>query len=124
MKRLFFVSLLAGVVAIAPGLRGSQRVAIHVTPAVAMEPASLTIRATVEPSEDNRLLRVMVDSGEYATSSDIPLDGRQSARLNVVELHEAPSGLYEVTAIVSGSRGPIASTVQVVKIQPAPGRRR
>lgn len=123
MNRFFLVALLFAVV-VAPPVKGSQRVAIKVSPVVAMEPAALTIRATVEPSDENRRLSVTLDSEGYSTSSDIPLEGRNSARLNVIELRDVPSGLYEVRAELSGMNGPIASTLQVVKIQPAPGRSR
>jgi hypothetical protein len=125
MKRLFLISLLL-VVAVIAGqpASGGQRIALHVTPAVAMEPALLTVRATIEPSDENRKLTVTVDSGDYSTSSDIPLEGRNASRLSVLELHDVPSGLYEITAIVSGANGPIASSVQMVKIQPAPGHSR
>ena len=125
MKRVFLVALLLTLVIVAPAVKGSQRVAIRVSPVVAMEPAALTIRATVEPSDENRRLSVTLDSnGGYSTSSDIPLEGRNSARLNVVELRDVPSGLYEVRAVLMGSTGPLAATLQVVKIQPAPGRSR
>ena len=123
MNRFFLVALLCALV-VAPSVKGSQRVAIKVSPVVAMEPAALTIRATVEPSDENRKLIVTLDSDDYSTSSDIPLEGRNSARLNVIELRDVPSGLYEIRAVLRGSTGPIASTIQVVKIQPAPGRSR
>jgi hypothetical protein len=123
MKRFFLIAVLFTLVAVAPSLKGSQRVAIRVSPAVAMEPALLTIRATVEPNDENRKLSLTLESEGYATSSDIPLEGRNSARLNVVEIRDVPSGLYEVRAVLSGPSGPLASTVQVVKIQPAPGGR-
>jgi hypothetical protein len=124
MKRLFLVSLLLTVLGVAPALKGNQRLAIRVSPVVAMEPAALTIRATVEPSDENRKLSVVLDSEGYSSSSDIPLEGRNAARLNVVEIRDVPSGLYEIRAVLTGSSGPIASTIQVVKIQPAPGGRR
>ena len=124
MKRFFLVALLLSLIVVAPAVNGSQRVAIRVTPVVAMEPALLTIRATVEPSDENRKLSVMLDSDGYSTSSDIPLEGRNSARMNVVELRDVPSGLYEVRAVLMGPTGPLAATLQVVKIQPAPGRSR
>jgi hypothetical protein len=125
MKRFFLVALLLSLIVVGPAVNGSQRVAIRVSPVVAMEPAALTIRATVEPSDENRRLSVTLDSnGGYSTSSDIPLEGRNSARLNVVELRDVPSGLYEVRAVLMGSTGPLAATLQVVKIQPAPGRSR
>ena len=123
MKRFFLVTLLFAV-AVAPQLTGSQRVAMRVSPVVAMEPALLTIRATIEPSDENRALRISIDSGDYSSSSDVPLEGRYSSRLKVVELRDVPSGLYEVRAVVSGSRGPIAETIQVVKVQPAVGHTR
>jgi hypothetical protein len=125
MKRFFRVALLLSLIVVGPAVHGSQRVAIRVSPVVAMEPAALTIRATVEPSDENRKLSVTLDSnGGYSTSSDIPLEGRNSARLNVVELRDVPSGLYEVRAVLMGATGPLAATLQVVKIQPAPGRSR
>ena len=123
MNRLFLVALLFTLV-IGPSVRGSQRVAIRVSPVVAMEPAALTIRTTVEPSDENRKLSVTLDSEGYSTSSDIPLEGRNSARLSVLEIRDVPSGLYEIRAVLSSATGPIASTIQVVKIQPAPGRSR
>ena len=124
MKRFFLVTLLLAIVAIAPSLTGSQRVAVRVSPIVAMEPAALTIRATVEPSDENRKLSLTLDSETYSTTSVIPLEGRNASRLNVVEIRDVPSGLYEVRAVLSGASGPLASTIQLVKIQPAPGRAR
>jgi len=121
MKRLFVVALLFTFV-VAPSVTGGQRIAIRVSPVVAMEPAALTIRATVEPSDENRRLTVSVESDDYRSSSDIPLEGRNAARLNVVEVRDVPSGLYEIRAVVSGPMGTLAETLQLVKIQPARGR--
>jgi hypothetical protein len=123
MKRFFLATLLL-TLAVAPSLKGSQRVVIRVSPVVAMEPALLTIRATVEPSDENRKLSVTIDSEDYSASSDIPLEGRNSARMNVVEIREVPHGLYEVRAVLMGPGGPLAATTQIVKIQPAPGHAR
>src|SRR5580765_7183559 len=113
MKRFFLVALLLSLIIVGPAVHGSQRVAIRVSPVVAMEPAALTIRATVEPSDENRKLSVTLDSDGYSTSSDIPLEGRNSARLNVLEIRDVPSGLYEIRAVLSGASGPIASTLQL-----------
>jgi hypothetical protein len=124
MKTLFLVAVFGSLMVSAPALNGTQRVAIHVSPAVAMEPAQLTIRTMIEPNEANRKLSVTIDSDAYTSSSDVPLEGRNAARLNVMEIRDVPSGLYEVRAIVSGSTGPLAETMQLVKIQPAPGRTR
>jgi hypothetical protein len=105
-------------------LGGAERVTIRVSPTVAMAPALLTIRTTIEPNDDNRLLRVNVDSGGYSTSSDIPLEGRSAPRLNVVQVKNVPSGVYEVRAVLVGSTGPRATTMQLVRIAPAAGQPR
>jgi hypothetical protein len=101
---------------------GTQRVSVKVSPTVALEPALLTVRTTVEPSEDNRFLSVALDSENYSTASEIPLHGLNASRLSVLEFREVPSGVYEVSAVVVGARGPLASTTQIVRIQPAFGR--
>ena len=54
MKRLLLVAFFGALVPSAPTLHGTPRIAIHVSPVVAMEPALLTIRTTVEPSDENR----------------------------------------------------------------------
>jgi hypothetical protein len=122
MKKVSVVTIVCALLVFAPQVRGSQRLAVRVSPVVALAPAFLTIRASVEPSDDNRTLNVVVDSDGYSTSSDIPLEGRSAARLNVIELKDVPSGLYEVRAVLMGSQGPLASTMQLVKVQPAVGR--
>jgi hypothetical protein len=124
MKNLFLVAVLGALMLSAPSLTGTPKIAVRVSPAVAMEPAQLTIRTMVEPSDENRTLRVTLDSETYASSSDIPLEGRNAARLSVIEIRDVPSGLYEVRAVLSGPTGQLAETMQLVKIQPAVGGRR
>ena len=96
MKKLSTVALLCVFASNVPHLTGSQRLAIRVTPAIALAPAAVTIRATVEPSDDNRLLTIQVDSPNYHRVSEIPLDGKNSQRLNIFEMKGLPIGLYEV----------------------------
>jgi hypothetical protein len=124
MKKLSLAAAASALLVVAPQVGGGQHLALRVSPVVAMAPAFLTIRTSIEPNDDNRRLSVVVDSGDYSTTSDIPLEGRNSARLSVIELKDVPSGLYEVRAVLMGSRGPIASSMQLVKIAPAPGHQR
>jgi hypothetical protein len=121
MKKLSLAAAASALLVVAPQVGGGQHLALRVSPIVAMAPAVLTIRTSIEPNDDNRSLNVVVDSGDYSTTSNIPLEGRNSARLSVIELKDVPSGLYEVRAVLMGSRGPIASSMQLVKIAPAPG---
>jgi hypothetical protein len=124
MKKLSTVALLCVFASTAPRLNGNQRLAIRVTPAVALAPAVLTIRATIEPSDDNRRLNIEIDSPTYHRSSEIPLDGKNSQRLNVIEMKGLPTGLYEVRAVLVGASGPIANSMQLVKVEPSAGHSR
>jgi hypothetical protein len=121
MKHLSTVVILCGLVLSAPYVNGGPRLAIRVSPAVALAPAFLTVRAIVEPSDDNRMLNVEVDSPTYHRSSEIPLDGKHAQRVNVFEVRNLPTGLYEVRAVLVGPSGPIAKTLQLVKVEPAAG---
>src|SRR5258705_1554522 len=105
MKKLSIVVSLCALILSAPHLSGGQRLAIRVSPAVALAPALLTVRTTIEPSDDNRRLNIVVDSPTYHRSSAIPLDGKNAHRVNVFEVKGVPPGLYEVRAILVGPGG-------------------
>ena len=122
MSRLAAIGLLFVAGAAAAGAAGDQRVTVRVSPKVALEPALLTVRAMVEPNDDNRALTIVVSSAGYSRTSEIPLDGKASQRLNLFELRNVPAGTYEVTATLVGARGEIATAMQLAKVQPAPGR--
>jgi hypothetical protein len=119
MKKL--VAVLFAFVLAAPHLIAGQRLALRVSPAVALAPAFVTVRITIEPSDNNRMLNIEVDSSTYHRSSEIPLDGRRTPRLTVFEVKDLPTGLYEVRAVLVGPDGPIAHSMQLVKVEPAAG---
>jgi hypothetical protein len=98
-----------------------QRLSIRVTPAVALAPAFLRITTTVEPSDDNRLLNIEIESPAYSRSSEITLDGKNAQRVSLLEAKSVPGGLYEVRATLIGISGPIAQARQLVKIESAAG---
>src|SRR5215470_8325747 len=116
MKRIAFVALLSAVVVNTPA-HGGSRVSIRVSPAMAFAPALLTVRATVEPNDDNRMLAIEVDSSTYRRTSEIPLDSKSAPRTNVIELKDVPPGLYEVRAILIGASGPVAKAMQLVRVE-------
>lgn len=99
-----------------------HRLSLQVSPIVALEPAMVTVRATVGADDDNRGLEVIVESDSFRRSSQITLDGRNAPRLNVFELRDIPSGLYEVRAVLLGASGTRVSKLQVVKIAPSRAR--
>jgi hypothetical protein len=124
MKKLSTVALLCAFVAATAQLWGGQRLAIRVSPAVALAPALLTVRTTIEPSDDNRLLNIVVDSPTYHRSSEIPLNGKSSQRVSNFELKGLPAGVYEVRAVLVGPGGPIANAMQLVKVAQGAGNDR
>lgn len=123
MKALLLVALLSTVAITVLPIEAGPRVAIRVSPAVAFAPAVLTVRTTVEPSDNNRMLSIEVDSSTYRRTSEIPLDGKNAQRTSVIELRDVPIGLYEVRAVLVGQSGPIARTMQLVKVEAAAGSR-
>ena len=121
MKNLSTVALLCALVVNTAHLRGGQRLAIRVSPTVAVAPAVLTVRTTIEPSDENRMLNLLVDSPTYHRSSEIPLNGKNAQRVSNFELKGLPAGVYEVRAVLVGQSGPIANAMQLAKVAQGAG---
>lgn len=127
MKHSFVVAVLAVLTSLAtgsPAAIAGQKLTVRVSPSVAMAPAILTVKATVEPSDRNRMLTIEIDSATYHSRSELPLDGRSAPRLNIVELKAVPTGLHEVRTTLVGADGPIASSMQLVKVEASAGSSR
>jgi hypothetical protein len=91
--------------------------ALHVKPHVTTEPATLTIRATVERHADNRGLLVRIVSSEYSRSSFVQLDGLDGPRTTTMTYPEVPCGIYEVRTTVIGPGGePRATAAEEIRI--------
>jgi hypothetical protein len=121
VKRRSLVAVLAILALSVPIAAGGRRLSIRVSPVVAFAPAFLTIRATMEPSEDARRLAIEVDSASFSTKSEIPLEGKNSPRMKVIQLKNVPSGVYEIRAAVLGPTGTIANTMQIIRIHSSVG---
>ena len=100
-----------------------ERLSLHVSPIVAVAPATVTVQARIDADDDNRALEVTVESDDFRRSSQIELAGKNAPRVSVFELRDIPTGLYEVRAVLLGPRGPRAATLKLVRIAPAPGAR-
>lgn len=101
---------------------GGAKLDIRVSPAASMAPADVMVRATVESDGDNRVLEVQAESYDFYTSSQVPLNGAQSPRLNLVRFAALPPGEYEVRAILVGSQGRRALVTRSILVLSAPGR--
>ena len=97
---------------------------MRVSPSVAFEPAVLTIRTVIETDIENRALEIVAQSADYYRSSSIQLDGASAPRLNVFEFRNLPTGTYDVTSVLIGSRGERAIVSRRFQVAPAPGSAR
>lgn len=83
----------------------SEKLSLRVTPNVSSAPSTVTVRAYVTPSSDNRWLRIEADSGSFFRSSEIQLDGDKAPTLTEFRLNSLPSGEYTVMAALINSKG-------------------
>jgi len=111
-------------------LAGSHRLDSHellkvqISPLVAPAPAFVSVRTSVDASDDNRGLEVIAESPDFARASTIELNGRLSPTLNVFDFANLPAGRYEVSATLIGTGGVRATTTRTVLVMPTPGSRR
>ena len=99
-----------------PG-RATEKLTVSVTPNVSSAPSTVTVRAYVEPNENNRRLRVEADSGLFYRSSEVQLDGDNAPLLTEFQLRSLPSGDYTVVATlvdVTGGKTVVRRTALVV----------
>lgn len=107
----------------APTLNGRERLAMRVSPLVAFAPGFLTVSVTVPADDENRLLQVVAESFDFYRSSQISLDGKNAAPLNVFKFSDLPSGSYEITSVLIGANGQRAIAQRLAKVQPSAGSR-
>ena len=117
MKRLAILAaagtcLLTG----ASTLDGNQPLTLQVSPLTAPAPAFVSVRATVEASDDNRALEVIAQSPDFYRSSRVELQGRNAPRLAVFEYSSLPPGLYDITGVLVGTSGRRAAVSRLVRI--------
>ena len=121
-RRQRLIALLVTSFAIATPLSGNDALKMQVWPAISREPAVLTVRVTVEPSADNRMLQIVAESNSFYRRSEVQIDGEHAAPLNVFEFRNLPTGLYQVTSVLIGPHGQRAAATRVAKVEPATGR--
>jgi hypothetical protein len=121
-RRQRLVALLCASFALTTPLSGNDALKMQVWPAIQREPAVLTVRVSVEPSADNRMLQIVAESSSYFRRSEVQMDGERSAPLNVFEFRNLPTGLYQVTSALIGPHGQRATATRVAKVEPATGR--
>ena len=91
-------------VAVLP-VRGGERITMTITPAVALAPADLLVRTTIEANASNRGIRIVAESPSFYRSSEVAIDGERGHRTEVFEFRHVPGGWYDVRATLLGSHG-------------------
>ena len=104
--------ILAGVAT--PGAKGT--VTIQMSGRYYAEPATLHMTIAVEPSADNRVLRVEADGERFYRSADVALEGSEAPKHHVLSFKNVPAGNYVVRAyVMSGDEAlALAETTLIV----------
>lgn len=102
-------------------LDGGPSLSLQVSPAIGRAPAFVSVRASVEASDDNRSLEIIAQSPEFYRSSRIDLDGSNAPRLAVFEYPNLPAGSYEMTGVLLGTGGKHVTVSKTVRIVPMSG---
>ena len=82
-----------------------SKLTVRVTPLVRMSRGEARGLVMVPRHSDNRVLRVILESEDYYSRSDIQLDGEEAARSHNLHWRSLPPGIYWVTVEVYGSTG-------------------
>jgi len=106
---------------VAASLNGSAPLRIQVSPAISRAPAQVTVRVSVEAAADNRTLRIVAESQDYYRSSEVLIDGKDAAPLQVFEFRNLPPGLYQITGLLGRTGGRTAMVSGLAKVEPAVG---
>lgn len=106
MRRIHSMTLLAVAwLCLSASVSTETPVEIRVYRRVLAAPADVMVTVRVPPNADNRSLTIEADSGEYLSSSTIPLDGEYESNAHQFWLKNLPEGEYVLMARVQGTRG-------------------
>ena len=98
-------ALLVAVSVSAGATAAADRLQSRIWPSVSQAPASVRIEVVVPQNEDNRTLKIVVDSGDFFRSSTIALEGADAPGFFSVQYRSMPAGAYEVDVELRGRTG-------------------
>jgi hypothetical protein len=84
---------------------GEGPLRVAVTPIHSFAPATVTIRARIEPSAENRMLALVADGDDFYRSSEIQLDGDHAPKIVDLRVANLPGGEYQISAVLADGAG-------------------
>ena len=111
--RRWTLSIIAAAVAVAAGgvaPHAQDSLKIQLSGRYYAEPASVDVLVLVEPSKENRTLRVEADGDDFFRASDLPLAGETERKYHTVMFRNIPAGDYVIRAVLLNGKRELAST--------------
>lgn len=100
----------AAITAGAAAPRAQDSLRIQISGRYYAEPASVDVLVSVEPSKDNRTLRVEADGADFFRSSDLTLTGETERKYHTILFRNIPAGDYVIRAVLLNGKQELAST--------------
>src|SRR5262245_49257333 len=120
-KCVRLLMLVCGVVFWAMPINGREMVQLQGSPTVSRAPGFLTVRVTIDPSDERRALPLAADSNDFCGRTEVSLYVANSSPLNVFEFRNLPTGTYQVTGVLMGARGPRGTAFRTARVEPSVG---
>jgi len=86
-------------------VHGEGPLRVEVTPIHSFAPATVTIRARIEPSAENRMLAIAADGDDFYHSREIQLDGDHAPKIVNLRFSNLPGGEYQISAVLADGAG-------------------
>ena len=100
MKSRFIACATLAAVTAGMALSADEMVAIQIRGHYFPEPANVHVLVTIEPSPENRILRIEADGDSMFRSSQVELSGSGEKRLHAMQFKNLAAGNYMLRAEV------------------------
>jgi hypothetical protein len=95
---------------------GGDSLKVQVSGHYYAEPATVDVLVAVEPSKDNRILRVEADGGDFFRASDFALAGEAERKYHTVMFRNIPAGEYVIRAVLLNGQRELATAQTALSV--------